>query len=624
MGSAKAMRTLDFCRKFVRFDKSSPITGNFDDSKYPFLRKPMAAADDISCKRLVIFKASSAMGTVLGQCINLKRIVCDVGDQKMVCQSDDDAATWSKTRGKEWIRANADAMRLLSRDKYAITNDLVLWRHKFLEISGPSIAAAQSLQVRYLQTDESHLEHFPDGRLIEFEKRMGGRWDRQATHITTAPDEGREVAGFYLSGQQDEWHFRCPECAKLFWPLWDEDAKTLYGQKVFFEVIGTGRMNCVCPHCSKVLDDTARDRYALNRDGDYVAQNPTAAPETRSFRWSVFAMHSISWREMLIESQAAMEAAKLGNLKPWEDFEKKRLCKIYVPRLPDFGDAKGNRDYKLGDSWGLTDLIRFLTCDPQAGKAGEPAHRHALVTEWDRQGNSRRICYRKIDTAAQLHEMALEFGVSEGVKRTATTPGKWPCVMVDSGHEPRRTFRECSDFRWIAFKGSDLQQFHETIQGTGMDAIKITSPMPYSDPEPQSGIIGEAKPHAMRYVKRGGLPKGWAYCITGTNPELYGYLYALITGSSGRYFGIASDFDSLFPKEGDLKDGYSANMPAFMPVLEPDKKTGTTKKVIWKKIRADHIWDLEIMSLVLAIRHGFFPLSKISETETQTTLCQQT
>jgi hypothetical protein len=593
------MKTLDFARAQIRFDKSSPITGPFRDEFYPFLRAPFNAADSIECKRLVIFKASSCMGTVAGQIINLKRIVCDVGDQMIVCQTDDDAATWAKTRGKEWIRSNPDAMRLLSRDKYAMTNDLVLFRTKFLQITGPGISSAQSVQVRYCQTDESHLESYPDGRLIEFEKRMGGRWDRQGTHITTAPDEGREVATFYLAGQQDEWHFRCPKCAQLFWPLWGEDARQKYGTDVFRPTLES--VVCVCPHCKAEFADTARERYALNKDGDYVAQNPTAPPETRSFRWSVFAAHWISWREMLIESNSAMDAAKIGNLKPWEDFEKKRLCKIYVPRLPDFGDAKGNRDYRLGDVWQPGgETLRVLSCDPQAGKAGEPAHRHALVTEWDRQGNSRRVCYRRIDTAAQLHEMAAEFNVSEG------KPGKNSHVIIDSGHEPRRTFRECGQFGWYAFKGSDLQQFHAIKQGIGADAMNVTHPMPYSQPEPQSGVVGEALPKSARKVKVGRLPDGWAYCITSHNPELYGYLYALITGTSGRYFGIAQDMPECYVK----------NMPGFMPLIEPDKKTATVKKIVWKKIREDHYWDLEILALVIAIRSGFFPLGKQSEIDT--------
>lgn len=579
------MTTLDFARKHIRFGKSSPITGPFRDEYYPFLRKPFAAADDITCKRLVIFKASSCLGTVAGQIINAKRIVCDVGDQKMVCQTDDDAQLWTKTRGKEWLKSIPDAMRLLSHDKYAITNDLWLFRHKFLEISGPGINSAQSVQVRYLQTDESHLDAYEPGRLIEFEKRLGARWDRAATHVTTAPDCGKEIDGFFLEGQQDEWCFRCPKCAELFWPLVGKEASEKYDQPIFWP---SPKMDdgtaCRCPHCGEWFYDTARARYDLVRDGDYVAQNPTPIPTTQSFRWSVFAAHWISWRETFLEHKAAMDAAKLGDLKPLEDFTKKRLCKQWKPYLPDFGEGKGKNDYKLGDVWVVDDSTRILTGDLQAGKASEGAHIHALVTQWDRAGNSRRIAYRRVETFAQMEAMQLEFGVES------------KNVYCDSGHENRLVFRECGKRKWYATRGSDATEILHTItQGKG----RITFPMPYSQNEPQSGIVGEKQPDRLKRVQHGRLPEGWAYCVVMCNPTIYGMLSALIGGSSGRYFGIASNMDSC----------YVENMPAFIAIVEKNKKTNTDK-TIWKQIREAHWWDLEVQALVGAMRAQCFPLAK--------------
>ena len=560
---------------------------------YPFLRKPMEAADSISCKRLVIYKASSCMGTVLGQIINVKRWIYDVGDQMMVCQTDDDAGLWAKTRGKNWFRSFPDAMRILSNDKYAMTNDLFIGRHKFLAITGPGISSAQSSQVRFCQSDEAHLESYPNGRLIEFEKRMGGRWDRQGTHITTAPDEGREVDTFFLAGQQDEWHFRCPKCTELFWPLWSDDAKDKYGAEIF--VTNGEAVSCVCPHCHESFQDTARERYALVKDGDYVSQNPTASPETRSFRWSVFAAHWISWREMLIESVAAMEAAKLGNLKPLEDFHKKRLCKAWKPFMPNFGGDKGVNDYKLGDVWETTEeKRRFIGADFQAGSGDEGAHIHATCTEYDRLGNSRRVEYRRLDTFEQLHQMAVTLGVMEA-KLDGKLTGKGTCVIVDSGHENRLVFRECSKYGWYAYRGSDLEQFHIAT----IDGKQVSHPMPYSVPKPESGIVGEKQPDRLRGVTKGGLPAGWAYCIVGDNNALYGYLSALIGGSSGRYFGIASD----------MPEFYTANMPAFIAINETDKKTNKAKPITWKRVRKDHVWDCEVMILALAMKHGFFPLA---------------
>lgn len=589
------MTTLEFARKYIRFNKSSPITGNFREEYYPFVKKPFEAADDIRCKRLVIFKASSCLGTVVGQIINAKRIVCDVGDALMVCQTDAAASDWSKTRGKEWLKSIPDVMRLLSSDKYSITNDLWLFRHKFLAISGPGINSAQSTQVRYVQTDESHLEAYPPGRLVEFEKRLGGRFDRQATHITTAPDKGKEIDGFYHEGDQNECHWRCRKCAKLFWPLTGKDSRDYYNGELVLNLEGDIPF-AVCPHCQMGYQDNHRDRYDLVRDSDYVAMNPVAPKETQSFRWSVWFAHWIGWRDLALEYKQAMAAAiKTFDLKPFEDWEKKRLCKSYIPTLPDFGDGKGKSDYKLGDIWSVSESLRVLTGDPQAGIADDGAHIHALVTEWDREGQSRRQLYRRVPNFPQFAMIQQEQGI------------KPHHVLVDGGHELRTCLRECGKRGYNVFRGSPEEGFlHLPTRQNG--GIHIPN-MPYSQAVAESGIIGAKEGGATRKLRgvmqSGACPPGWAWVITGANQTLYGYLYALITGSAGRYFGIASDMDEC----------YVSNMPAFIPVIEPNKKTGVSGKMIWRLVRQSHYWDLEVLSLVVALRCGYFPLAKQIESE---------
>lgn len=590
------MRTIDFARKHIVFNKpATAITGPFRDEKYPFVRKPLQAADDISCHRLVIYKASGCMGSVVGEIINVKRIACDVGDQIMVCQTDTKADEWSKTRGRDWTKSIAPIKRLISNEKYAITNKLWQFRHKDLMIFGPAINNAQSTQARYLQTDESHLEEFAPGMLTEWEKRIGNaEWFRQATHITTAPDEGKEVDVFWNMGQQDEWHYRCPKCAKLFWPLWTDDAKVKYNGQEIFHITGE-EIICVCPHCENTSKDNAADRFSLIRDGDYVAQNPSAKIENRSFRWSVLCAPWISWKTIATENEQAMNAAKLGDLKPLEDFHKKRLCKAWKPFLPDFGGEKGVNDYKIGDEWeNPEERRRFIGADYQAGKGDEGAHLHAVCVEYDRLGNSRRVQYCRLDTFEQLHQMAVALGVQEA-KTDGKLNGKGSCVIVDSGHENRLVFRECSKYGWYAYRGSDLEQYHVTI----IDGQQVSTRMPYSVPKPESGIVGEKQPDKLRGVTKGDLPKGWAFCIVGDNNTLYGYLSALVGGSSGRYFGIASDMPEI----------YVANMPAFIAINETDKKTNKPKPTIYKRVRKDHFWDCEIEALALAMKHGFFPLA---------------
>ena len=97
---------------------------------------------------------------------------------------------------------------------------------------------------------------------------------------------------------------------------------------------------------------------------------------------------------------------------------------------------------------------------------------------------------------------------------------------------------------------------------------------------------------------KGSVPNGWAIQIAMANPTLYGYLSAMVGGSSGRYFGIATDF----PIE------YRENMPAFIKVIEKDKFS-REKKAVWKPVRQTHPWDCEVQCLLGAIRAGYFPLA---------------
>ena len=181
--------------------------------------------------------------------------------------------------------------------------------------------------------------------------------------------------------------------------------------------------------------------------------------------------------------------------------------------------------------------------------------------------------------------MAEEFGVQEGVfdKRCPVThrviPGKEPNVFVDSGHDNRTVFKQCSLYGWFATRGSDDKEIFHTKRAKGGGVIQY--PMPYSQPERQSGIVGTKQPKKLHADLRGPLPTGWAFCIVMANPTLYGYLYALQKGQTGRTFGIADDF----PEE------YTSIYQAFIPFIDYAKGTNIGRQK-WRKIRAvEHPWD---------------------------------
>lgn len=596
------VKTRDFATKCIRFDKTSPVTGLFRLDLYPFLGKPMDASDDIAVKRLVILKASSCLGTVLGQIINSKRIAQEVGDQIMVCQTDDDAAKWTKTRGKEWLESIPDVMRLLKDDKYAQTNDLWLFRHKFLIITGPGLSAAQSDQVRYVQTDESHLPAYAPGRLVEFEKRMGSRWDRQSTHITTAADEGKEVDRFYYEASQDEWHARCvnPKCGKLFWMLWEEDAQKAYnGERVFLwdeqqsESATLDSIRVKCPHCDTIRLDNSRDRYALQRHGDYQTKNPEASKSLKSFRWSVFAAHWIPWRDMLAEYKAALNAWNMGDLKPFEDWEKKRLCKTWIARAPSIGAGNGSSDYKIGSVW-ITEHEKLRDCSFDVQSA--PFHLWAQCDEWQRNGDSRRIDYQRITSWQSARAFQQHHGVADSD------------TYCDAGHEMHQVFGRCEEWGWYALFSDDADSFdHYIADPKGKHLPKLIVQRPYSMTNHEDAFAGKAGKRIVRYVDSRGvpiLPPGYCLSRRWSKYVIGGYLMALKGGNS-RYYGIASDINSEYP----------AQLNSYAYVRQQNKKSGVWE-VILKQVRVDdHSFSTSSQCLLGAVIKKFFPLSESKPVE---------
>lgn len=598
------MRTRDFAAEHIVFQKTSPVTGRFRLPMYPFLGKPFDSADDIRVKRLIILKASSCLGTVAGQVINTKRIACDVGDQMMVCQTDDDSAKWTKTRGREWLESVPAVMRLLKNDRYAQTNDLWLFRHKFLIITGPGITAAQSDQVRYVQTDESHLAAYPQGRLTEFEKRMGARWDRQATHITTAPDVGREIHGFYDESSQDEWHWRCVKCNGLILPCWSDIAKQRYnGETVFHwkedqsDTATLESIQAICPHCQAEVKDEPRSRYAVSEHGDYVPFNPSAPIESKGYQWPVWAAHWIPFRETLSEFLVAMKSAREGDLKKHEDFVKKRECRPYLAEIPDDGKLKVG-DYKVGDIW-IVDENKKRLCafDFQEGHGAEGVHFWGQADEFLKNGTSRRLDYRRLESWADCRAFQLHHGVADSD------------AFPDAGHRGKEVFKQCALYKWYALIASDAEEFHHTIK-VEMKPTQITNPY-FTQTKPQDSMSGKIIKDLRRGIiipKGQKLPPGWCYSRTWSKPNIGFLLLRLKAGKLWEY-GIPIDINEEYVKQ----------LNSYMETFDTSKKTGAKTRILKQIRESDHAFATSSQILVGAIVSGFLPLSQLEvANETQT------
>lgn len=591
------MTTLEFCRKHVVFTRAgSPIIGPFRDEYYPFLREVFAASDDITCKRLVFLKASSSMGTVALQCMLAKRVSLDAGDILFVAQSDDDAAKFSKTRGKQFMADIGYTSRLLSREKYSVTNNLWLYRGKFVAIEGPGENNQNSQQTATVFTDESHTEAYLPGTLAAFEKRAGGKWNRKIIHATTAANIEKEITKFYFEGDQSEWHLRCPKCASLIDPIFsDMDAlnEKYNGVPVFIFSDIEKSPRVICPHCQHESRDTSRDRFLLNKDGGYVMANAEASRATRSFRWPVWAMHSISWDGLLSEYRAALASARLMDLTPLEDWVKKRECRPWKNEAPDFGQTKIGA-FKCGDIW-VTSEDRLRTCsfDFQEGHGAEGVHWWGQVDEFTRSGASRRMKFDRLESWAACRAFQEHFQV----EARDTYP--------DAGHRDKEVFARCAEWLWYALIASDSTEFAHT-RIVGGKRVIISNPY-FTQAQMQDSMSGRnasaARKGGVRVMKNSSLPAGWCLSRTWSKPKV-GFLLMKLKAGELQEYGIPSD----------IGEHYKAQINSYFITPDLNKKTGVTKPILKQMKEADHAFSTSSQCLLGAIIRGFYPVaSDVSE-----------
>ncbi len=597
-GNSVALDALSYARKKIRFLNDSPIQGKFEESRYPFLKDPIVALDDIHAKCTVIYKPAQAMGTVYMQIATAYRLDIKRKSIMAVAQTDADAKDFSQVKLGPFLLSIASLRDTVRRGPYSISQTKWLWPMHELLINGPGENATESKSVPYVHTDEAHLwcVNYP-GALEALENRMGNRWNRAGLHVTTAAESGTDIDLRYYQGGQNEWHLGCPHCTKLIWPLWINDARNPYnGEEVFHwkdsqsesETFDSIRM--VCPHCSKEIIEHPVTRTEMDGLGAYVAMNPEADRAFNSFRWNYFAAKWMSWRDCLAAYNGAIYKAKLGNLKSYIDFVKKKEVRS---NNGDFPMMDRSTVY-ISDNWAArNDTIRLGATDYQAGKEGEAPHWWAGVAEYARNGDSRRIAYQKLHSWVEVRA----FQQDNGVKDPNATNSK-PQFASDCGYRDKEVFARCAQWRWYALRGDDAVEFdHISQPDPKRPPIRTTAP--YSHPWLGNSTVGRALP-TVGNGRIIGVPPNMCLGMYWSNPTIYAIFHALRTGQSGREYGIPPNFSKEFIEQH----------AAFLPVVELDKARNLPKRTVFKCVKPgnDHAWDIENMCLVLAILHGYFPL----------------
>lgn len=590
---------LDFMEDHYEILPPAPILGKFKIENSPWLAEPMHAICDPKVREVTTMFAAQGGKNLITEGFISYSILHAPGNVLFYGQTDEDAEMFATSKALKRAREIEVLKHIWPDTKGAKKNNQVHLGHLVLEFLGASKSNIEGKTAPYIICDEKHLPQWKGLSKI-VKERCSAFWDSKVINISTAGEEGSEIDLDFRRGTMEDWHLGCPACHRLVKLVWSDEAKTIVwsakdeeGEKRmhpakgtwnFREVRKNTRFKCPHPGCNCEEKDSTPLKKEMNRLGAYIAENPEAPEENRSFHASQMAYPWKQWEELAENWIQACERAKTGNLSDLKSFVIRSMGHTWENRVSNTSTAHVTGDYMIV---GMERFIwedekdRFATVDVQ-----ERGGRHFWVTvrAWAAGGRSRLInAYRceswdeVSDRIDENHVKARRVGVdsrhaTEEVKEMCAAKG-WFFMIADAGDKEYATRLPSG----IVIRRPYMQQrWHDTRQT--------------HDPRNPAG----RKPQfAAGYT----FSKDWARSVLANR----------ISGL-GAEWGLPSDVGSLvFKGTAKIQSSYLGQINSWVEKDVVDKKTNEIKKQ-WVQINTDdHLRACEEMQIVLAAISGFVP-----------------
>lgn len=591
-------------------------SGPFDVS---ITRPLMAVFDAIQdpMVRRVYFRAPPRFGKSMIVDISIPWILCndpgpigayfpsqEFADQRM---REKLAALWATCRPLQEI---------MPRGLHDRTKNAIYFGPFFFVALGLSDANLQGKGLRWLFNDEVWLPAWQkvyeqavsrtrDFARTECEKIVNVS---QAGHAADVEDR------CHRAGHQASWHYRCPADGRHY-PLvihgrrpdrtryglvWSDDSSRLDGTINLSRAIETARYVCQSTGYTWPLNRTTQAEW--NRDGCFVAQNPTAPASVRSF--SVTSLLNSSFTDLITRKVEALNLASTGNMTGLETFAQQDECRpwseqhltvtlasqtdgyhadpanshlptylwhgytrtaspVFDPRLstppPEFPKLPGER-------------YRTMMADRQRGMAGDTPHRWCEIRAWFPGGDSKQLAFTRVDTKESMRELQHRYAVPDR------------CVWMDARFETHKVYEECAEYGWIGCWGHTVTNSWTHLQpnpaGAHLPPVKVR--LPFS---PWQGTV--------------------------------------VAGKTVHYLLFASDYckdilANLIAGRGVKHEHPTDVLPAYIEHLKCEHKEQKGAKFTWVKrhsTAANHGWDTSTQGIAFALLMKLLSMPKVAAPE---------
>ena len=549
--------------KHVVVDQTSPRPGRWSSSYSPWVRKPMEAAQQPGVRRIVVRCSAQSAKTQMVLTLACWVISEEPGPSLWLMAARDEAREFMRDRALPTFRACRPV-----REQLADVQGMTILFHgmPFYFAGAGSKSKVQSKPCRYIYLDECR--NYPKGRLPMVLKRTRSFPNAKEFLISTPDTAGDDIDVEWMAGTREEWNARCPKCGHLqpldfFRLTWDKDEAKKPREEFNPEKLADS-IRFPCAKCDHVWRDNTIDRRQIRDCGEYVATNPNAPKDVRSFCWNSLLPTWVEWRSVVFEFLKAYAALRNGNPEPYKVFINETLGLSWedaLGALDDFGFLEERaEDYDFGATF-PEELYRYMSVDRQE-KGGE--HYWWLIRAFGPNGHSRLIAYGKAMTLEECEEIRNKFGVKSGN------------TMLDTGHKAAECYRWCQRMGWKAFKGDRVDFYTVTVEGEDGKSKSIRRIWERREVDPSFGTKRDRGP-----VRR--IP-----LFRFSSDTAKDYLAEFMLGLVGRW---------TIPK--NVGKEYLRQITAERREAKEDKRGGTYYE--WVRKRDNHLLDCELMILIAAI-----------------------
>ena len=393
------------------------------------------------------------------------------------------------------------------------TREIYFPGNTFIIGSANTPSTLQSTPFMRILLDE--VRSWPPGALPMVNKRTTAFANYTRVIISTPNTKDDHLDLAFKDGDQRHYYVKCPnqECGGEFEMLWGEKGKPggfkwdtnettkPGGNWDFNEVIKTIRYEC--PHCGHKIRNNQIERRALGRGGRWIAHNPSAPANHRSYTWNQLLPWWTKWDVIIREYLQADVALYNGHAEPMKGFWTETLGIPWEDRMryakdDNFIDQR-KTDYDPNEPWPLYERAlarwkaqpenlalrprRICTVDVQ-GRGGR--HYYVEIRDWLPGGMSRLVYWGIVWSKPELDTVIADWGVEPSW--VAVDTGNWASEIyqdiMDSGVMPN------GDYAWKAMKGDKAPCYK-------IDGVSYLWTSSYVDP-----FLGDQKGRRVRPIRQ--------------------------------------------------------------------------------------------------------------------------